>query len=151
MTTRMEPRKYSTGTKGRIRMHSDQCKEFIRANAPSFELAREFVESLDPGHEDAVWQRFQSPNDILPELQAWLGGDAEASVPPTAPPLRRPDLLPASRIARPETTPDTALQNTRAWLASPEAGLHALTPGAAAELAVSRFYREITGKQAPTE
>lgn len=152
MKTHMEPRKYSTGTKGRIKMHSDQCKEFIRANSPSFELSKEFIESTDPGREDTVWQRFQTPKDILPELQAWLGGDAEASASPVLPaaPLRHLEIKPASQIARPGIAPDAALQNTRAWLASADAGLGARTTADAAELAVCRFYRELTGKEPPT-
>ena len=74
-TGAMEPRKYSTGTKGRIKMHCDKCREFIRANA-SFNLATEFIESIDPDHDEQVWQRFQTPADILPELQPSRGSQA---------------------------------------------------------------------------
>ena len=42
----MEARKYSTGTKGRIKMHNDKCREFVQANAPSFSLANEFIASI---------------------------------------------------------------------------------------------------------
>lgn len=71
----MEQRKYSTGTKGRLKKHSDECREFIQAHSPSFSLANEFIESIDPDREDKAWQRFMSPECILPELQAWLQGE----------------------------------------------------------------------------
>jgi hypothetical protein len=143
----MEPRKYSTGTKGRIKMHSDQCREFIRANT-SFHLANEFIESVDPEREDRVWQRFQTPADILPELQDWLGG---GTAPPAAPlPAipKRPDIQPASQIAAPAEK--AAMERTRTWLASPsgQGKIAALTPAEAAEEAVRRFYRELTGREA---
>ncbi len=149
----MEQRKYSTGTKGRIKMHGDMCKEFIRANSPGFSLANEFIESLDPEREDRVWQRFQNPEDILPELQAWLGGDEKAASPaPVKPPAARglpPGIKPASRLAIPTvaTAPtDAALQRTRAWLSDPVtvAQLNALDPLAAAEAALTKFHQELT-------
>ncbi|MCX6969557.1 MAG: hypothetical protein NTV93_05290 [Verrucomicrobia bacterium] len=146
----MEPRKYSTGTKGRIKMHSDRCREFIHANT-SFHLANEFIESLDPEREDRAWQRFQTPAEILPELQEWLGGGtAKPSAPETSLPVvsKRPDIKPASQIVpAPEKA---ALERTRAWLAGPggQEKIAALTPGEAAEEAVRRFYRELTGREA---
>jgi len=71
----MEQRKYSTGTKGRLKKHSDECREFIHSHSPSFSLANEFIESIDPEREDKAWQRFMSPGSILPELEAWLQGE----------------------------------------------------------------------------
>ena len=130
-------------------MHSDKCKEFIRANT-SFSLATEFIASLDPDHDERVWQRFQTPAEILPELQEWLGVDvgkpaAASAGRPLVP--NRPDIQPASQIAQdPEKA---ALQRTRAWLAS-SAGqekLAALAPSDAAEAAVQRFHRELTGRE----
>ena len=149
-TEMMEPRKYSTGTKGRLKMHSDKCKEFIQANAPSFSLANEFIESLDPDREERVWQRFQSPQEILPELQAWLGEDVAKPVEPrpfTPSVPRCPEIQSASRLLRETEKADAALQRTRAWLASAsaQADFAALTPADAAEAALQKFYREITG------
>ena len=146
----MEPRKYSTGTKGRIKMHSDRCKEFIRANT-SFHLANEFIESLDPEREDTVWQRFQTPAEILPELQEWLGDGAVAPSAPGAPGpsiSKRPDIKPASQLVTPPEK--AALEKTRAWLASPDGQkkIGALSPAEAAEVGARRFYRELTGREA---
>ena len=131
-------------------MHSDKCKEFIRANT-SFSLATEFIASIDPDYDERVWQRFQTPADILPELQEWLGGEVGKPAAPSATqPLvipNRPDIKPASQLAQdPEKA---ALQRTRAWLAS-SAGqekIAALAPSDAAEAAVQRFYRELTGRE----
>jgi hypothetical protein len=146
----MEPRKYSTGTKGRLKMHSDKCKEFIQANAPSFSLANEFIESLDPDREERVWQRFQTPQEILPELQAWLGEEVAQPVEaqPFSPVIPRcPDIQPASRLRRDTEKADAALQRTRTWLtdAAVQAEFAAVTPVDAAETALKRFYRELTG------
>ncbi len=153
----MEPRKYSTGTKGRLKMHSDKCKEFIQANSPGFSLAKEFIESIDPDREEAVWQRFQTPEDILPALQTWLGGGEEQPAPakPAAPLpaiLRRPDIKPASQVlSRPDAQKkaDAALKNSQAWISSPEglAQLAGLSPFDAADLALRRFYQELTAGQ----
>jgi hypothetical protein len=143
----MEPKKYSTGTKGRLKMHCDKCKEFIRANT-SYSLATEFIASIDPDYDESVWQRFQTPADILPELQEWLGGEVEKPAEESgAKPMfsKRPDIKPASQIVQPAEK--AALQRTRAWLAS-AAGqdqLAPLTPPDAAEAALRRFYRELTG------
>lgn len=147
----MEPRKYSTGTKGRIKMHSDKCKEFIRANT-SFNLAKEFIESIDPDYNEQVWQRFQNPEEILPELQAWLGGsDDKPAVPvPVAPAaLRRPEIKAGSQLLRETEKIDAAMQKTRSWLASAavQAEFAALTPSAAAEAALKKLYVEITGAE----
>lgn len=148
----MEQRKYSTGTKGRIKMHGDMCREFIRANSPGFSLANEFIESLDPEREDRVWQRFQSPEDILPELQAWLGGDEKPQPPvPVAPKVAKDlpaGIKPASQLARQTGLPaiaDGALQRTRAWLTEPDTviEMNALSPMAAAEAALQKFHREL--------
>ena len=87
----MEQRKYSTGTKGRLKKHSDECREFIHSHSPSFSLAVEFIESIDPDREDKAWQKFMSPASILPELEAWLQGDA--------PPPQPNSILPGVRTA----------------------------------------------------
>jgi hypothetical protein len=142
----MEPKKYSTGTKGRIKMHSDKCKEFVRANT-SFNLATEFIASLDPDYDERVWQRFQTPADILPELQEWLGVDAvKPAAPSTSKPItpNHPGIKTANQLAQdPE---NAALQRTRTWLASAagQEKIAALAPTDAAEAALLRFYRELT-------
>lgn len=145
----MEPRKYSTGTKGRLKMHSDKCKAFVHANT-SFSLAAEFIESVDPGHDDQVWQRFQNPGDIGPELQAWLGGSVEkAAAPGSTPILRHPEIKSGSQLKRETEKIDAALQKTRAWLASAavQAELSTMTPTNAAEAALRKLYLEITGTE----
>ena len=155
----MEPRKYSTGTKGRIKMHSDKCKEFIQANSPSFSLANEFIESIDPDREETLWQRFQNPEDILPELQAWLGGDEKPTAPPPSAPaaatILPQKIRPASQLVSPGSLrekADSALQKTRAWINDPNTQnqFNTLTPTAAAESAIQKFYRELTGTDSNT-
>ena len=150
-TSPMEPRKYSTGTKGRIKMHSDKCKEFIRSNT-SFNLAKEFIESIDPDYDEQVWQRFQNAEEILPELQAWLGGSDDKPATPAVkmpPPLHRPEIKPASQLLRETEKIDAAMQKTRSWLMSAEvqAGFAKLDPTEAAEAALKRLYAEITGAE----
>jgi len=91
----MEQRKYSTGTKGRLKKHSDECRDFIHSHSPSFSLANEFIESIDPEREDKAWQRFMSPESVLPELEAWLQGEA----PPPPKNTLHPSLRTASQLA----------------------------------------------------
>ncbi|MEI8294426.1 MAG: hypothetical protein WCG66_10670 [bacterium] len=91
----MEQRKYTTGTKGRLKKHRDDCREFIHTHSPSFSLANEFIDSVDPDKEDKVWQRFLSPQSILPELQAWLQGDP----PPEKQNILHPGVRTASQMA----------------------------------------------------
>ena len=134
-------------------MHCDRCKEFIHANSPTFGLAKEFIESIDPDRDERAWQRFQSPEDILPDLQGWLGGGMEtlpvaSSQAPVLP--GGPKVMPASRLPRaPSLQADAALKNARAWLAGDavQAELGALPPAAAAEAALRRFYKELTGTE----
>lgn len=142
-TEPVEPRKYSTGTKGRLKMHSDKCREFIHANAPGFSLASEFIASVDPDHEDRVWQRFQTPSDILPELQEWLG--VETVKPAAASHSSLPKgILPARTLLPPSGSPASvkeALNQTRTWIASSEgrSQLEKLAPTDAAEAALLHF------------
>lgn len=155
----MEPRKYSTGTKGRLKMHSDRCKEFIQANSPNFSLAKEFIESVDPDREETVWQRFQTPEDVMPALQAWLGGGEEQPSPvkPVAPLpsiLLRPNIKTASQVLSrtdAQKKADAALKSSQAWISSAEgrAQLDGLPASGAAELALRKFYHELTGAQPP--
>jgi len=157
----MEPRKYSTGTKGRIKMHADQCREFIQTHSPNFSLATEFIEQVDSEREDRVWQRFQTPGDILPELQDWLGGSEAKQappVPPAHPPaipraIGRTDIKPASKLPpKPSGSPvDVAYQKARAWLAieSSRSVFASLSPADAADAALRQFYQELTGAPPP--
>ena len=142
----MEPRKYSTGTKGRLKRHSDMCKEFVHAHT-SFHLAGEFLETIDPERDERAWQRFQNVEDILPELQAWLDGSGgQPATPPAAPAhpaLQRPEIKSGRHLQ--EAAFDAALQRTRTWLAGEEAGLAARTPAEAAEIALRRLSQEIAG------
>jgi len=145
-------------------MHSDKCKELIQANSPTFSLATEFIESIDPDRDEKVWQRFQSPEDILPELRAWLGGEenptsaassataATALAKPLPPGIKPASQLVASSaaIARPDAVPskaDAALQRTKAWLADPSTQdqIRHLAPSAAAEIALQKFHAELAG------
>jgi len=100
----MEQRKYSTGTKGRLKKHSDECREFIHLHSPSFSLANEFIESIDPEREDRAWQRFMSPESVLLELEAWLQGEA----PPPPKNSLHPKLISGAQLATesPGTNPD---------------------------------------------
>jgi len=100
-----------------------------------------------------VWHRFQNPEDILPELQAWLGGDEKEAPPaPVKPPAAKglpSGIKTASHLVAPADAPtmaDAALQRTRAWLSDPRTvnELNALTPTAAAEAALRKFHRELT-------
>lgn len=135
-------------------MHSDRCKEFIHANSPGFSLANEFIESIDPEREERVWQRFQSPQDILPELSAWLGGDETSPLPTSPPPsiVLPPVIKPAKQIARPAgfAFVAAALQRTRVWLSDlgTIAELNAMSPTVAAEAALRKFDQELGGSGA---
>lgn len=92
-------------------MHADQCREAIHAHSPNFQLAIEFIESIDPDKEDKVWQRFEPPEQVLPLLQAWLAGDE----PPTASAPTPARLVPASRL-KSDPKIDAAIRKTRAWV-----------------------------------
>lgn len=137
-------KKYSTGTKGRIRMHGDKCREFIHAHSPNFSLATEFIETIDPGHDDTVWQKYQNPSDILSELEIWLGGGSpvpaqEAAVPTASIPSA------SQLLSKPE---DVVLQQTLAWLRSPsgQSSIAGLTPQEAAEAAIKKFHKDLLRK-----
>jgi hypothetical protein len=145
-TETMETRKYSTGTKGRLKMHSDGCKEIIKANSPNYSLATEFITSIDPEREDRVWQRFQSPEDVIPELQEWLGGGESKPTPapsPVAAIIQRREIKPASRLLTPAL--ETAFQATRKWLESPsgQSEIQSLSPQQAAEATLQKLHSAI--------
>lgn len=71
----MQDKRYSTGTKGRLHKHADDCRNTIHRHAPDFALATEFIQSLDPSGDHAFWQKFRLPSDVVPHLEAWLGGE----------------------------------------------------------------------------
>ncbi len=142
----MEPRKYSTGTKGRIKMHADKCKEFIHAQT-SFNLAKEYIESLDREYDEAVWQQFQNPEDILPQLQAWLDGGEEVMPEPQATVVsKHPEIKPASQLLPKTSKADEVLEKLLTWLASSDVQtrLKSLSSGEAAEVALRQFHKELT-------
>ena len=102
-------------------MHADQCREAIRANATNFHLAVEFIDSIDSEREDRVWQRFQTPEDVLPELQAWLsGGETPVEV------VKSP-VVPASRLATPDPKRAGILKEAREWVEENAETLSTLT------------------------
>ena len=129
----MEPRKYSTGTKGRLKMHADQCREAIRANATNFHLAVEFIDSIDSEREDRVWQRFQTPEDVLPELQAWLSGGETVVEKPKTP------LVPASRLPVIDSKLAGVLKETRGWVRENAGDLSTLPALEAVERVLGRM------------
>lgn len=134
----VEGRKYSTGTKGRLKMHSDRCREFIHAQAPSFALAEEFVASIDPGREDAVWQRFQEPADIGPYLEAWLNGEPEPAAAVKSPVQAAVAVAKTKRLA---PAVELAFKKTEAWI---EGGaVDCMAPGDAARMALEKLRGEL--------
>ncbi len=114
-------------------MHADQCREAVHANSPNFHLAVEFIESIDPEREDRVWQRFQTPEDVLPELEAWLSGGEAPAEPPKSP------VVPASRLTAPDPKLVRLLQDTRAWVEENAGTLSALKPLEAVEKVLGRL------------
>lgn len=64
---------YSTGTKGRLEKHADECKTLIRAKVSPLNLANEFILSLDPTYDNTYWQKYGSPSELIPKIQEWLG------------------------------------------------------------------------------
>lgn len=139
-----ESRKYSTGTKGRLKMHADHCRAFIHANAPGFSLGNEFIETIDPEREDKVWQRFQEPGDILPELRAWLDGDT----PPPEESASGRGAMRASELEKNSALPEewrTAVNRIRHWITSPEGekALEFQSPSGAAELVLERLEKAL--------
>jgi hypothetical protein len=133
----VEPRKYSSGTKGRLKMHADQCRGAIHAHSPNFHLAVEFIESIDPEKEDQVWQRFEPPEQVLPLLQAWLAGEETPSK--SESPLTR--VLPASQM---NTDPKTeaAVRKTRTWVQENSTRLGNMPALDAIEEVLGRFGRD---------
>lgn len=129
-------------------MHSDRCKETIRSHSPNFSLATEFIASIDPDHEDSVWQRFQTPEDVIPELDQWLNGGDSIPTPPkkaSSPTeiLKKTLVKPASQLVSPKV--ETAIEKVRDWLHSPDgtATITPLSPLQAAELILEKIHSEL--------
>ena len=114
-------------------MHADQCREAIHANSPNFSLAVEFIESIDPEKEDRVWQRFQTPEDVVPELEAWLSGGEAPVEKPKSP------VVPASRLPVPDAKLLGILKDAREWVRQNTETLSALTPLEAIERVLGRM------------
>lgn len=129
----MEPRRYSTGTKGRLARHADACRDLVHRSAPGFHLATEFIESIDPAGDDGAWQRFEEPDDLLPFLRSWLRGED-------------PPAKPATKTPPP---PQAFLRLARHWLDSPSTRTHlsTLEPLEAAE----RMLAEVERLAAPRD
>lgn len=85
----MQDKRYSTGTKGRLHKHADECRDTIHRHAPDFALATEFIQSLDPSGDHTFWQKFRLPSDVVPQLEAWLRGEEAPAVAAQARPLVR--------------------------------------------------------------
>ncbi len=114
-------------------MHADQCREAIHANSPNFSLAVEFIESIDSEKEDRVWQRFQTPEDVLPELEAWLSGGEMPAEKPKIP------LVPASRLPVVDAKLAGVLKDARGWVRENAESLSALAPLDAIERVLARM------------
>ena len=113
---------------------------------PKLQPATEFIASIDPEREDRVWQRFQSPEDVIPELQEWLGGGESKPTPapsPVAAIIQRREIKPASRILTPAL--EAAFQSTRKWLESPlgQSEIQSLSPQEAAEATLKKLHTKI--------
>lgn len=119
-------------------MHADMCRTFIHEQAPSFALAEEFVASIDAKREDAVWQRFQDPGDVLPYLQAWLNGDAEPEQPTKVVSQKETSTMPAKRLA---PAVELAFKRTDAWIDA--SSVDGMTPREAARLVLQKLRSEL--------
>ncbi len=113
-TSGMDQKRYSTGTKGRLMKHADECREIIQRHSPNAALALEFIEFLDPGAEDRVWQRFEKPIDVLPTLEGWLDGEDPAPAKPE--PSSGVSSLRAKLPSPADLRISSALHRTRSWL-----------------------------------
>ena len=118
-------------------MHADQCREAIHAHSPNFQLAVEFIESIDPDKEDQVWQRFEPPAQVLPLLQAWLAGEE----PPTASATPPAHLVPASRL-KSDPKIEAAVRKTRAWVEQNSTRLGTMPALDAIEEVLGQFGRD---------
>ncbi len=118
-------------------MHADRCREAIHAHSPNFQLAVEFIESIDPDKEDQVWQQFEPSEQVLPILQAWLAGE-EPPAASAVPPAR---VVQASRL-KSDPKIENAIRKTRIWVEQNSARLSGMPALEAIEEVLSRFSRD---------
>jgi len=150
----MEGKKYSSGTKGRLKKHSDNCKELIHERCGDFHLAVEYIDMLDPADDPQLWQRYQEPKDCLPEVDAWLAGAETApakaapdfldAIPQTTPELPHSDL--PTDLQSPTVSLVMALTRTRDWLKGAEANsaLKNCSPQEAMDKVLTRLLDELS-------
>ena len=119
-------------------MHADMCRTFIHEQAPTFALAEEFVASIDAKREDAVWQRFQDPGDVLPFLQAWLNGDPEPEQPTKAASQTEISAMPPKRLA---PAVELAFKRTEAWIDA--SSVDGMSPREAARSVLQKLRSEL--------
>lgn len=66
-------KKYSTGTKGRLKKHADDCTAVVRLACQEHSLALEFIKLHDPDYKDSNWQKFTSVAQCKAAVAEWLG------------------------------------------------------------------------------
>lgn len=86
----MAEKKYSTGTKGRLKKHADDCKDVIKLACKDNSLALEFIKQIDPDYSDVNWQQFPSMQHCRVAVAEWLGEEP--------PKIEEPKALTASVI-----------------------------------------------------
>lgn len=140
------PPKYSSGTKGRLKRHSDACKNLIREQAPSPELAEEYLATVDPGEEDRWWQRYLAVEDCLADFQAWLRGEEPSTQPPSVE-AKLARLVRGGRLLEGDTWErkiDAAAGRTKRWAETQAAAWNHLNAAAIARQIGEHFLEEIT-------
>lgn len=70
----MNSRKFSTGTKGRIKRHASECKTAVIQKCGHEALGSEFIMEIDPDRDDNAWQVFPTQVECLARLEVWLDG-----------------------------------------------------------------------------
>ncbi|MFV0415064.1 MAG: hypothetical protein ACK5NG_01705 [Chthoniobacterales bacterium] len=139
-------KRYSRGTKGRLERHADLCKKHIYDTCPTPDLAIEFIETVDPDQDNAVWQQFKEPADVLPEVRDWLSPpEASAQANASAEKLSSVTKLPLAPNQVMEGRIDIALKRTRAWLTEDvtRKKINTLSPAEAARFALERMHHEL--------
>jgi len=78
----MTTKKFSTGTKGRIKQHAAECKASVLRRCANEALAAEFIAEIDPARNDTAWQVFPSQLECMSRLEEWLDGVGGKQEPP---------------------------------------------------------------------
>jgi hypothetical protein len=78
----MNKRKFSTGTKGRIKQHASECKTAVLQRCGNEALAAEFIAEIDPDRNDSAWEVFSSQQECIARLEVWLDGVGGKPEPP---------------------------------------------------------------------